>query len=190
MALKNNGVRQQLIQAGIQEISRHGLQNFSIRRIASECGVSCAAPYKHFKDKEDLIAAVINYIETIWRERQAEIIRRCEGDKKRCLVEISVGYVRFLVENPQFRSIIMTKYAEFDQIYNNLRGRMTDVSLAMVDQYCMEVDMPPEVRRRKLYVVRSLIYGAALMFDNGEMVYDEENIKNVEYSIEREFALP
>lgn len=50
--------------------------------------------------------------------------------------------------------------------------------------------MPPEVRHRKLFVVRSLIYGAALMFDNGELEYTEENVQMVARCIDREFDLP
>ena len=40
--------RQALIQAGVEEINRHGVTEFSVRRIAQICGVSCGAPYKHF----------------------------------------------------------------------------------------------------------------------------------------------
>ena len=38
--------RQALIQAGVEEINRHGVTEFSVRRIAQICGVSCGAPYK------------------------------------------------------------------------------------------------------------------------------------------------
>ena len=46
------------------------------------------------------------------------------------------------------------------------------------------------MRSEKTYIIRSLIYGAALMFDNGEMEYNEENMNYVKYSIDREFDLP
>lgn len=36
--------RQALIQAGVEEINRHGVTEFSVRRIAQICGVSCGAP--------------------------------------------------------------------------------------------------------------------------------------------------
>ena len=190
MVGKNCTVREQLIEAGIREISKYGLQNFSIRRIAAECGVSCAAPYKHFRDKEELIAAVIAHIDELWHARQAAVIESCAGDTQACIVAISVEYVRFLVENPQFRSIIMTNNPQLDAQNVNLRGNMTQTSAALVDAYCRDVGMPEDMRRRKLYVVRSLIYGAALMFDNGEMEYSEENMRFVEHSIRREFMLP
>ena len=49
-----------LVLAGIKEIERHGLADFSLRRVASLCGVSCAAPYRHYKNKNELILAVFS----------------------------------------------------------------------------------------------------------------------------------
>ena len=43
---------------------------------------------------------------------------------------------------------------------------------------------------RKTYVIRSLIYGAALMMDNGEMPYNKESMERVKAAIAREFDLP
>lgn len=39
-------------------------------------------------------------------------------------------------------------------------------------------------------VVRSLIFGAAIQFDNGELPYSEHTLKMVHDSIERELLLP
>ena len=50
--------------------------------------------------------------------------------------------------------------------------------------------MPEDVRRHKVFVVRSLLYGAALMFDNRELLYTPENLENARRMIDREFDLP
>ncbi len=42
----------------------------------------------------------------------------------------------------------------------------------------------------KTFIVRSLLYGAALMFDNGELEYNEDNMAAVSEAINREFDLP
>jgi len=97
--------------------------------------------------------------------------------------------VQFLVENPHFRSILMLKDDEFDNTYHKLRGEMTSITQKLVDEYCKSVNMDDDVRARKLYVVRSLIFGAALMFDNGEMEYSEKTMEYVRTSIAREFEL-
>ena len=190
MAARNGSVKEKLISEGLREISENGVQNFSMRRVAAACGVSCAAPYKHFRDKEEFFAALIDYIASIWKERQEKVLQSCLEDNRSRLVALSVEYVRFLVENPHVRSLIMTQYREFDESYSNMRSRMSTKSRRILVEYCREVGMPPDVYRRKIMVVRSLIFGAALLFDSGEIEYNEDSIKDLEYNISREFIIP
>ena len=63
-----------LVLAGIKEIENHGLSDFSLRRVATLCGVSCAAPYRHFKNKNELILAILSYINSQWGILQQQII--------------------------------------------------------------------------------------------------------------------
>jgi len=186
----HSNVREQLILAGIEEINQYGLQGFSVRRVAGKCGVSCAAPYKHFEDRQSFFAAIIEYINSLWYERQKKFLANTPANTRKQLVEISLDYVRFLVENPYYRSIIMLKDEEFDSVYQKMRGQLSDLSRKLINKHCKEENIPINVEKRKIYIIRSLIYGAALMFDNGEMEYTEENMRFVEYSIDREFDLP
>ncbi len=182
--------RDDLIKAGIAEINKYGLSGLSIRRVAMACGVSCAAPAKHFGDRNGFLAAIIEYINTQWREQQLRIVEENRGSLRSQIVGISVSYVKFLVENPHFRSILMLKDDNFDNTYHKLRGELTSLTQQLVERYCESVNMPAEIKFRKLYVVRSLIFGAALMFDNGEMPYNENALGVVRASIDREFDLP
>ena len=79
MTDKTTNLRSELILAGLNEINRNGIANFSFRRVASACNVSCAAPYRHFKDKNELIAAIIDYVNEKWAVRQDEILRSCSN---------------------------------------------------------------------------------------------------------------
>lgn len=183
-------VRERLIYAGMRELSQNGIQNFSIRRVAAACALSCAAPYKHFKDKQAFVTAIIEYINEIWGVRQREIIEAHPDDLRCQIVEISKAYIRFLMENPNFRSVIMLRDDSLAAEYTRLRGEMTQLTREVIGRYCKSVDMDEKTRRRKTYVVRSLIYGAALLFDNRQLAYNEENMASVEYAIDREFDLP
>ncbi|MDO5582170.1 MAG: TetR/AcrR family transcriptional regulator [Planctomycetia bacterium] len=183
-------IREKLIEAGIDEINRNGIQNFSVRRVANHCGVSCAAPYKHFKDKQAFYAAIIEYIQQLWYLRQEKILRENSPDLRKQLVAISVEYIHFLVENPHFRSIIMLKDESFDAAFIKTKGELSPVSKDLVRQYCEEVNMPAKTAEIKMYIVRSMIYGAALMFDNGELPCTQEVFRQVQRAIDREFDLP
>ena len=48
----DESIRERLIIAGIKEIELHGFNDFSLRRVAAACEVSCAAPYRHYKNKD------------------------------------------------------------------------------------------------------------------------------------------
>lgn len=186
---RRNSKRNELIKAGIAEINKHGVSGFSIRRIALSCGVSCAAPAKHFGDRNGFLAAIIEYVNSLWRERQLRIIEKNPISIRAQIVEISVEYVKFLVEHPHFRSILMLKDDAFDNIYHKLRGELSSITQRLIAEYCSSIHISDEIRARKQYVIRSLIFGAALMFDNGEMEYNNKSLEFVRYNIDREFDL-
>src|SRR5713101_10130495 len=51
-------LRNALIQAGLEMLSEGGAAALDLRKVAREAGVSHAAPYRHFADKQALIAAI------------------------------------------------------------------------------------------------------------------------------------
>ena len=51
-------LRHALIEAARAIVIRDGAQALSLRGVAREAGVSPAAPYHHFKDKQELVLAV------------------------------------------------------------------------------------------------------------------------------------
>jgi AcrR family transcriptional regulator len=57
-AYHHGNLKPALIAAALKEIAREGPDGFSLRGVARRAGVSAPAVYRHFKDKEDLLAAV------------------------------------------------------------------------------------------------------------------------------------
>src|SRR3954462_15899119 len=51
-------LRSALIRTGFDLLARSGLTAFSVAQVARELGVSTAAPYRHFPDRDHLLAAV------------------------------------------------------------------------------------------------------------------------------------
>jgi AcrR family transcriptional regulator len=48
-----------LVDAGLAQLAETGVTGFSVAEIARRIGVSTAAPYRHFADRERLLAAVV-----------------------------------------------------------------------------------------------------------------------------------
>ena len=190
MASRLKNMREVLVLAGIEEINAHGVTGFSIRRVAENCHVSCAAPYKHFKDKREFIAAIIDYVNEQWAIRQQEILSRCGESLREQIVEVCVGYVEFLMEKPYFRAILMLKDEEFDNIYHKQRGQMSSRSQRLEADIFATGQWDEATFRRKLHLIRAMLFGTVFMYDTGEIVYNEETISNLRHCIDREFDLP
>lgn len=186
-----NNTKEQLILAGLEEINTHGIAGFSTRRVAKNCNISCAAPYKHFKDTDDFISEILGYINDMYISEQRLVLEKYKDCSSReRLIKVSLHYIRFLVENPEFRRVIMQNYNNCDEKYRCLRGRLSSQTYDLVSEYCRDVNMSDEARSRKTFMIRSIIYGSALFFDNNEMEYNEENMQMVCDMLNREFDLP
>lgn len=190
MAGRMKNMRQVLILAGISEINAYGVKDFSIRRVAQACNVSCAAPYKHFKNKREFIAAIIDFVNEQWQERQRQVLEQCGESLREQIVEVSVNYMKFLMEKPYFRSILMLKDEEFDNIYHKMRGHLSSRSQQLEAEFFATAGMDKPTQRRKLHLVRAMIFGTVFMFDTGELEYSDEVLEDFRYNIDREFDLP
>ena len=177
-----------LLQAGIREIRKYGLGNMSMRRVALNCELSCATPYKHFKNKDEFIIEVFNYIHQQWSDKHKLILEQYP-DARQQIIETCIAYIKFLVENPDFRSILFAQDESLSREQRMAKSRISQGSVQMVQAYCNSVNMPQEDQFRKTYVVRSLIYGAAFLLGSGEMANSEDSYAMVRAMIDREFDI-
>ena len=92
-------LRQALLAAAVRLLRAGGTDALTLRAVAREAGVSQTAPYRHFADREALVAGVA---EAGFRELHAAIVAAVDGavDKGRGLQRIALAYVRFALEHP------------------------------------------------------------------------------------------
>ena len=83
--------RKKLVAAAAREIERHGYHGTDTNRIARAAGYAPATFYKHFADKREiLLAAYARWVDTEWREVEAELL---SGDSPREIAERIVRLV-------------------------------------------------------------------------------------------------
>ena len=157
-----NSVRTRLILSGLTEIEEHGINDFSLRRVAVLAQVSCAAPYRHFKDKEEFISEIIKYIGDQWALLFKEITSVHSSDLKLLIKTACISYVRFWLGNPNFRTMLLSSPTAgtligFDKELQNL-----------TEEYFNNA----EFSKRKFFTIRALVYGAILLcgFENPEEI--------------------
>lgn len=97
----HGNLRDTLIESGIELINADGLGQFSLRKVATVCGVSHAAPYNHFKDKEELLAAMQDYVTGKFAAVLRGTIQEYERDPE-LIIYIGKAYVQFFAANPHY----------------------------------------------------------------------------------------
>ncbi len=104
MAPKKNyhhgNLRKQLIETALEIIAVDGLEKVSMRGLGSRIGVSRTAPYRHFANKSELLAAIAEegYCKLTLVLNSVNISGT--DDSLTRLMDIGIAYVEFAVSNP------------------------------------------------------------------------------------------
>lgn len=105
-AYHHGNLKPALIAAGLKEIAQHGIEGFSLRGVARRAGVSAPAVYRHFADKDALIAALAM---EAW-ERLMDMMVEARAKAPPAALEQfragGVSLVRFAVANPEHFRVI------------------------------------------------------------------------------------
>lgn len=93
-------LRHALIQAGLELLAEGGSTTLDLRKVARKAGVSHAAPYRHFADKQALIVAITEEGFHQLAQRAQEMVQAAPDDALAQLQAVALAYVRFAEENP------------------------------------------------------------------------------------------
>lgn len=100
-----------LIREGLLILDKEGYDGLSLRKVAKACGVSQTAPYRHFKDKNELIAAIKAEALGSFNQHLEQAVSDFPDDPERQLSEMGIAYIQFFVENPQYlRLLFLNNY--------------------------------------------------------------------------------
>lgn len=182
-------IKEKLILAGIDEIGNCGVAGFSLRQVAVACNVSCATPYNYFKNKEGFVVEIIQYIKYQWGLLKTEINKIYKNDEKQQLIELCVFYIKFLVGNPNYRSIIMLDNIEVDdESHNDIESARNFIELEL-EHYMKINNVSAREARRKSFVIRAIVFEATLLLERGDLENTPENFDFIRYCIARELAI-
>ena len=122
-----------LIEAGIEILSKDGLPGLSLRKVALKAGVSHAAPYAHFADKQALIAAISTEGHKKIYNKITQVLEQYPDEPLRQLIEIAWAYVQFGLEEPDHFRITFSGAVEKELDYPAL-VEMTGRNFGLVRQ--------------------------------------------------------
>jgi len=101
-----------LIEAGVEILSKEGVSGLSLRKVARRAGVSHAAPYAHFTDKRALIAAISTEGYSRLYEKLTAVVQKYQDDSLRQFVEVAWAFVEFARNDPDHFKVTFSSVAE------------------------------------------------------------------------------
>jgi AcrR family transcriptional regulator len=122
-------LRNALERAALELVAEKGPHGFSLNEASRRAGVSVAAPYKHFADREALLAALAAAGYRAQRDRFAAAVAGA-GDPAERLAAFAAAYVRFAAAEPALFDV--TFYAGLDKARHPELAAAGDEVLAVV----------------------------------------------------------
>ncbi len=103
----HTNLRNELIEVGIKMVQEVGADKLSMRKLASLCNVSEAAPYKHFASKEKLLNAMQEYVtEQLMNSLQKAVEGPDQSKPTESILHMGKAYVLFFMKNPEYYAFL------------------------------------------------------------------------------------
>jgi AcrR family transcriptional regulator len=156
-------LRAALVHAAMELLEESGEADLSLRAVARRAGVSAAAPYRHYADREALVSAVaaVGYRELAERLATAHP----SPSTPQQLASVAIAYVQFALERPALFRIMFTEPCDRD---NDERVAAT----AAVSQYVraiVERTFPQADAEALATAIWALVHGLALLHLDGKL---------------------
>lgn len=116
-AYHHGDLKNALIEAGADILAKDGVSGLSLRKVAQKAGVSHAAPYAHFADKQALIAAISTDGYRRLYEALAATTQQYADDPARQLIEGAWAYVQFALNDTDYFKITLSGAIEKEKDY-------------------------------------------------------------------------
>jgi AcrR family transcriptional regulator len=105
-AYHHGDLKTELIRKGLEILNKEGVDAFSMRKVAQACKVSQTASYRHYHDKEELIAAITLNTMQEFNHRLKQAVMRPGADPRQQLKDLGIAYIHFFVENPEYLQLL------------------------------------------------------------------------------------
>jgi len=114
-------LHREILCAARELLEESNIASLSLRAVAKRVGVSHTAPYRHFKDKESLLAGIagIGFNELTAQMREA--VELYPDDPGAQLQEAGHRYVQLALNNPQCMQLMFGGILPCDDTYPDLR---------------------------------------------------------------------
>lgn len=165
-AYHHGDLREALVSSGVAIVEGQGIAELSLRNVARLAGVSHAAPYHHFANKDALLAAIAERGYALLNEAIAA--RSENGGVGSDFYGVGIAYVLFAQEHPalfrlMYASVPAAPVNEAEQLAG---GPLNAVMVSEIDRH---LGCGLEEARRIVLTMWSAVHGLAMLHLDGQL---------------------
>lgn len=174
--------KEKILQAARKEFVNRGFQNASMRNIASEVGISAAALYKHYENKEMLFEAVVEPAVKAWDDFAVSETERQTGNARENGLEamwnnneqtrnmVDLVYGDFELQKLLFCASEGTKYAGF---LHEIVMKVQNATLNFTDELRKQGIKVNDIDQKEMHMLLSSQYSILLEMVRHNYTYEE-----------------
>jgi AcrR family transcriptional regulator len=168
-------LRAALIRAGLAILAEEGVQALTLRAAARRAGVSHNAPYRHFADKEALLAAIAEEGFLDLAARVEEARARAQGGPRAQLEESGWAYVQFALAHPDHLRVMFDVPITDPQAHPGLLAagaRAFNVLVEIIEAGQRAGEIVAGNSRQLAFAAWSMVHGLGLLLANRQVPRD------------------
>ena len=183
----HGNLREVLLEAAIRLIAEVGPTAFTLREVARRAGVSHNAPYRHFQDKDDLLAAVRSqgFRELTEAMQEASELQANALDR---LKRAGLAYVAFALRRPEHFAVMFDAPAPKGKHPDSAgAGKEAFETLVSLVKNCQDEGQLPSARPLEFALLAwTMVHGIAKLATTGRLPYQSktEILKFAEFVID------
>ncbi len=148
-------------------IETKDISSLSLRGIARRLGVSHNAPYRHFADKESLLAAIAEMGFIKLRQWLQQVVEENTLTPEAGIKALGVKYIEYAVSHPAYYRVMYSAYLSDSQKYSSLE-KAAEESFTILIETIAQGQKVGVIRlgdaRELAYVCWSLVHGVSMLY--------------------------
>lgn len=165
----HGGLREALIAAALQLVEERGAENFSLADACRLAGVSTAAPYRHFRDRDELMAEVTSRgFDALSANNMRAIQAHREGSLE-AIVAMGQAYIKFAVTQQSLFRLMFGQdpsLGEVEKVAEQGRSCFGKL-IAQITKYCEANDIDGDANAIALKMW-TFVHGASALLIDGK----------------------
>jgi AcrR family transcriptional regulator len=173
----HGNLKTELLSAALKLIGETGPQSFTLREVARRAGVSHNAPYRHFRDKDDLLAAVA-----------ADGFGRLTGAMKQSAARGTTplerfrlcgrGYIQFALRYPEHFQVMFDLPSSLDQNpdYARAGDEAFETLLGFIAECQNKKALSPGNPKPLAFMAWSMVHGIAKLASSSHLPFSTAGV--------------